>query len=162
VTSAIFGLVGVIVGGVITVGYEAWRDRHNTDAALRAGARAIQDEARWTWVALEEALADSSYKTTTTSHPSLIDPHLDALARHGTFEQWQASRSIQRTLETVENSRKRSEDLPDYEVPYVDASVKLLKAHARTLGPLLQDKPGLLRRFQRRQPRRPAPTSFSR
>jgi hypothetical protein len=44
VTAAIFGFVGVLVGGLVTWGIEVWRARHGEQDEARVAARLVADE----------------------------------------------------------------------------------------------------------------------
>jgi hypothetical protein len=45
--SAIFGLVGVVVGGLLTAGVEAYRARRADERQVRIAARILRDELAW-------------------------------------------------------------------------------------------------------------------
>lgn len=51
---ALSGLLGVFIGGVITAGVEAWKQRREADAEALAAARVLQAELRWAVLALTE------------------------------------------------------------------------------------------------------------
>jgi hypothetical protein len=59
VTAAIFGLVGVIVGSLITVGAEWWRERTRTQRAQRTAARRLRAALGRAGEAIDVALAQS-------------------------------------------------------------------------------------------------------
>jgi hypothetical protein len=53
VTAAIFGLLGVVVGGLLTAAVDAWFRSLDTKRRLRHAARVLQDEIDWLGSAID-------------------------------------------------------------------------------------------------------------
>jgi len=53
-TAAIFGLMGVIVGGLLTAAVDAWFRSLDTKRRLRHAARVLQDEIDWLGIAIDK------------------------------------------------------------------------------------------------------------
>ena len=138
-TSAIFGLLGVIVGGAITVGDQAWHEHRGNKAARRAAARACYDEAQWTKM---HSKRRSPWVTTRTrSRPTQTGsgPHVAVLARLATYDQWLAARFVQRIFEAAGVSSGVDRDISPTEAADLSLAIDSLKTRCSTLEVLTRD-----------------------
>jgi hypothetical protein len=102
-TEAIFGLVGVVVGGVLTGVVQAWQQRRTARAEMRAGARLISAELS----VLQERLR--RYGDGQTGRPELPDvvwpAHRAVMARELDRDDWVMVARAYALLELWEGDR---------------------------------------------------------
>jgi hypothetical protein len=130
-TEAIFGLVGVVVGGLLTAGLDWWRRRVDERGARRLAARILVDEL----AALGAAHSHRNYKVFVGAANRLVAAwreYRTALAtlRHHDWNE------IQATVFVAEMLNERWADSPELWSDF-DRSEKRIDAAIKRLGPYL-------------------------
>jgi hypothetical protein len=103
-TAAIFGLVGVLVGGLLNGAVARWQARRTESDAVRAAARMMLNEAINVTVAAEE-IAKARLWPTRQYWPTVIarwGEHEGLLAGALTFDDWASVSHAVRALERID------------------------------------------------------------
>jgi hypothetical protein len=92
VTAAIFGLIGVVVGGLLNGAVTAWQGRRTDAFAARVGARLVDLELRQAALALavleDEGSTDFGERASTKFSTAAWDKYQEVLARMLSDEDW--------------------------------------------------------------------------
>jgi len=89
VTQAIFGLIGVIVGALVTGGLSFVRDKREESADLRAALRIVEDDFHLLWMGLKAiAEANAWHPLLRTFELASWPEHRGILARHLDANDW--------------------------------------------------------------------------
>jgi hypothetical protein len=67
---AIFGLVGVIIGGVVTAGFQLFQAWRRQERDQRLAARILRDELGWWWSNLKDAIESRDFSG--IDHPGSV------------------------------------------------------------------------------------------
>lgn len=106
-TSALFGLLGVVVGGVLTGVVSAGLDRVRDARRALVAARLVQDDLSYIQAVLKVEIAEGVWKRLTPNEPALPfdawSDGRDLLAAHLTFLEWTvASVAARQALRVVQ------------------------------------------------------------
>ncbi len=97
------GLLGVVVGALITGGVQIWLELRRTRAERRLAARAARDEIIWAEGTLLLVIEHRSWHPwrSATAYLSAFQKHVEILGRTARYETWFAAREAERTLAVV-------------------------------------------------------------
>ena len=129
-TQAIFGLLGVVVGSVITWGIELWRARRRDSDEGRVAARLVMDELHslYNQRTANEPEAPRQIKLAREQDAWLT--HRAVLARELTHESWRAVRLAYDALSTGQETMA-GEKYVDSQVDRATAALKPLASEPR-------------------------------
>lgn len=89
-TEAIFGLVGVIIGGLLNGGVAWLTDRHRSKGAVKVSARLVLSELEMIEVSATSALSSANYSQLTFGSNTEWIEHRATLAAELSDEEWSA------------------------------------------------------------------------
>ncbi len=97
------GLLGVVVGALITGGVQVWLELRRTRAERRLAARAARDEIMWAERTLLLIVHFRVWQPWHSAHAYLssFHQHVEILGRTARYETWSAAREAERTLAVV-------------------------------------------------------------
>jgi hypothetical protein len=155
-TPAIIGLIGVLVGSLISTGAnyllvvrkenaEAVKEKSDREVALKTAARLITNEFVWAQAGANNAVEKKRYLDEAIKFP------LDAwrsgrttIARELPYHDWAAVETAASAIENFQVFRKvhgSSETLPDPMVEILESLVKQIAKGVEALRPYLPDNP---------------------
>jgi hypothetical protein len=93
VTAAIFGLLGVVVGGVLNGAVARWQARRAESDAVRAAARLLLDELTQGWAIVDMELGDEAFKSERVPTTRRWTEYEELFARALSIDDWIALRA---------------------------------------------------------------------
>jgi hypothetical protein len=143
---ALFGLLGVLVGGLLTGVVQWWFERRRGHADRRFAARVLTGELAWGRDWLERCVADADWTywlLMTHRPPDEMSDHIDRLARTSEYSVWWSAQAAQRALLTCDlfaNAERAAEPedhaMDDEDLDLARTAIEACTAAGRRLDPL--------------------------